>query len=159
LSLEDKHITKALKLDIQGIVFYPSSIISDDRGAVLHMLNKAHPLMGDFGEMYFSEIKSGITKGWKQHSKMTQRITVPVGLLQFVFYDDRKLSSTCGQTASIILGREQQYGILIIPPNIWYGFKNLSADTSLLANCADIPHDPTEQRTVPLQSETIPYVW
>jgi dTDP-4-dehydrorhamnose 3,5-epimerase len=159
LSLEDKHTANALKLGIQGTVFYPSSIISDDRGAVLHMLNKAHPLMGDFGEIYFSEIKASVIKGWKQHSKMTQRITVPMGLVKFVFYDDRKASISYGQTASITLGREQQYGIIVIPPNIWYGFKNLSANTSLLANCSDIPHDPTEQTTLPLQSEVIPYAW
>ena len=33
---------------------------------------------------------------------------------------------------------------LTIPPNIWCGYKNLSKNESILANCSTLPHDPNE---------------
>jgi dTDP-4-dehydrorhamnose 3,5-epimerase len=129
---------------IAGVVFEPLKVIADARGAVLHMLRSDSPLFGGFGEIYFSEIAAGATKAWKRHRRMTQRIAVPIGRVKFTLYDDRFESPTRGAVIEREVGRPDAYALLVIPPGIWYGWKGIAPFASLLANCADLPHDPAE---------------
>lgn len=142
-----------------GVEMRPLRVIADDRGAVLHMLRADSPGFSGFGEVYFSELRPGVTKGWKLHLKMTQRLAVPVGRIQFVLYDDRPDSPTHRKIVELQSGRPDCYGLLVIPPGIWYAFRNLAAGPSLLANCADLWHDPLESRVRPLNAPEIPYIW
>ena len=98
----------------------------------------------EFGEIYFSEVNPGITKTWKKHLKMTQNFTVPLGKILFKFYDDRLTSKSYGVKEKIIIGRSNNYSLIIVPPLIWYSFENISSKHSLIANCSSIPHDPLE---------------
>ena len=40
-----------------------------------------------YGEAYFSWVKMGVIKAWKQHLRMTMNLVVPVGMVRFVFCD------------------------------------------------------------------------
>jgi dTDP-4-dehydrorhamnose 3,5-epimerase len=90
---------------------------------------------------------------------MTQRLAVPVGRVKFVLYDDRVDSPTKGRVNVWILGRPSAYHLLIIPPGIWYGFQGVDSQPSLIANCPDLPHDPTESEKRPASDPAIPYRW
>src|SRR5438128_1654836 len=70
------------------VVSPPLRIIADDRGAVLHMLRADSPFFTGFGEVYFSETRSGTVKPWKRHRRMTQRLAVPVGRMLFAILDN-----------------------------------------------------------------------
>lgn len=142
---------------IDGIQCIPLRIISDDRGAVLHMLRGDAPHFSRFGEVYFSEINSGVIKAWKRHLKMTQYFTVPMGRVLFVLQDNRPESPSCGVTQEIILGRPDAYFLLIVPPLIWYGFKGMAECSSLIANCSNFSHDPSESERA--NSGPIAYEW
>jgi dTDP-4-dehydrorhamnose 3,5-epimerase len=144
---------------IDGVELHPLRQIEDDRGAVLHMLRCDAPYFTRFGEVYFSLIFPQAIKAWKRHNRMTQNFAVPMGAIKLVLYDDRLQSSTWGQLAEIILGRPDHYYLLRIPPLIWYGFQGLGPMPALLANCADLPHDPTEAENLPLVQNYIPYRW
>ena len=139
---------------IHGLVVEPLRIIEDERGAVLHMLRDDSPLFTRFGEIYFSEINPGAVKAWKRHRRMTQRLAVPVGRVRFVVYDDRAESPTRGRTARLEIGRPDAYALLVIPPGVWYGWQGIAPHPSMLANCADLRHDPTEAE----QAATIPAI-
>lgn len=142
-----------------GVVLQPLKVIEDERGAVMHMLRADSPLFCRFGEVYFSEVNPGIVKAWKRHSRMTQHFAVPVGRIRFVLYDDRTGSPTKGILSEIELGRPDAYRLLIIPPGIWYGFTGLADRPSIVANCADLPHDPQESENREQGSALIPYDW
>lgn len=129
---------------IAGVVLVRLRVLPDARGAVLHMLREDSPVFQRFGEVYFSEINPAVVKAWKRHRGMTQHFAVPVGRVKFVLYDDRPDSRTFGTTAVHVLGRPDAYGLLVIPPNVWYGFMGLGSTPSLVANCTDFPHDPEE---------------
>ena len=151
---------KQTSVSIVGVEFSPEKVITDERGAVLHMMKNNHRFMEQqFGEIYFSEINPGVTKGWKRHNKMTQRLCVPSGLIKFVMYDDREDSPSYRKVDLITVGRSVYFGILKIPPGIWYAFQNQAKQVSLLANCASIPHDPEEQSVLPLDNNHIPFAW
>jgi dTDP-4-dehydrorhamnose 3,5-epimerase len=142
---------------INGVVITELRQISDERGAVLHMLRCDAPEFTRFGECYFSEVAPGAVKAWKRHRAQTQNIAVPVGRIRMVIYDDRPGAATRGQLHVIELGRPDAYMRLRIPPGLWYGFACISAAPALLANCADLPHDPTDSEVRPVNDPAIPY--
>lgn len=133
--------------------------IADDRGAVLHMVRSDSLGQTGFGEIYFSLLNLHITKGWKMHYRMTQRLTVPFGLVRFALYDAREDSVTRGNIVSRLIGRPDDYGLLKIPPGVWYAFQNVGQTIAVVANCADIIHDPSESTTMPLNNSTIRFNW
>jgi len=144
---------------LDGVVLHELKQLSDSRGAVLHMLRCDSELFFKFGEVYFSEVNPGAIKAWKRHKKMTQHITVPVGKIQLVLYDDREASPTCKEMREYEIGRPSAYVLIRIPPGIWYGFANPGPGMALLANCADLPHDPAESESAALTEGPIEFHW
>lgn len=144
---------------IDGVVISELRQISDERGSVLHMMRCDSLEFVRFGECYFSEVLPGAVKAWKRHQKQTQNLAVPVGRIRLVIFDDRESSDTRGKLQVLELGRPDAYFRLQIPFGIWYGFTCIGATPSLLANCADLPHDPKESDLLPADSTSIPYSW
>src|SRR4051812_905854 len=107
---------------IEGVMLTELRQISDERGAVLHMLRSDASEYTSFGECYFSEVLPGAIKAWKRHRSQTQNIAVPVGRICIVIYDSREESATHGRIQIKELGRPDAYFRLRIPPGLWYGF-------------------------------------
>jgi dTDP-4-dehydrorhamnose 3,5-epimerase len=138
----------SLATGIEGLLLTPLRVISDERGAVLHMLRSDAPEFVRFGECYFSEINPGAIKAWKRHRTLTQNLAVPVGRIRVVVYDAREGSGTRGCRDVIELGRPDAYARLRIPPQLWYGFIALGTTASLIANCADALHEQGESEAL-----------
>lgn len=144
--------------NIAGVEVTPLKQLRDQRGMVMHMLRADSPSFETFGEIYFSVVKHGVVKAWKRHHRMVQNFAVPVGEIKLVIYDDRPDSVTCGVVQEITTGVDH-YGLVRIPPMLWYGFKGVAETESMIANCASIPHDPGEADRVEADSRLIPYLW
>jgi dTDP-4-dehydrorhamnose 3,5-epimerase len=156
---ETENAVQAGREPIEGVAITILREIRDERGAVLHMLRCDDSEFKRFGECYFSEVLPGAIKAWKRHRLQTQNMAVPVGRIRLVIYDDREDSCTCGRLQILDIGRPDAYLRLQIPPGIWYGFACISPMPALLANCADLPHDPTESDIRPVNHPAIPYKW
>lgn len=124
----------------------------------MHMLRSDDPHFERFGEIYFSTVYHGVIKGWHLHERMTINYAVPVGSIKLVLYDDRADSSTKGQVQEVFIG-EGNYALVTVPPKVWNGFKGIGSPYSVVANCATIPHDPTEITRLDPLSKKIPYDW
>lgn len=115
------------------------STFSLDTGNVLHAIKKDDEGFNGLGEVYFSFINPNAIKAWKLHHRMTLNLVVPLGRVRFVFFDP--------QTPDVFrvedIG-EENYFRLTVPPSIWFGFKGISDQPSLVANIADLKHDPNE---------------
>ena len=148
---------------IEGALYQPLKVIPTPGGPVLHMLRAGSPLLpdfsGGFGEIYFSEVLPGAVKAWKRHTRQTQLFAVPMGRLRIVLYDDRPSSPTRGALVERRLGRPDDYGLLRIPPLVWYGFTAEGTVPALICNCADLPHDPAEGERLSPDDAAIPYAW
>lgn len=151
------------KAGIEGALWQPLRVIPTPGGPVLHMLRAGSPLLPDFaqgfGEIYFSEVLPRAVKAWKRHRRQSQLFAVPWGLLQIVLYDDRPASPTRGVLVERRLGRPDDYGLLRIPPLVWYGFTAMGESPALICNCADMPHDPMEGERLAPDDPAIPYTW
>ncbi len=145
--------------DIDGVTTVVLRELADERGAVLHMMRSDEPDFSRFGECYFSEVLPGVIKAWKRHREQTQNLAVPVGRIRLVIFDDRVGSVTRGKVLVQEIGRPDAYVRVRIPPGIWYGFACVGSMPALLANCADLPHVPTESERKSAFDLSIPYDW
>lgn len=144
---------------IDGVGITELGQFKDDRGSVLHMIRNDGTTPTRFGECYFSEVLPGAIKAWKRHRVQTQNVAVPAGRVLLVIYDDRVSSPSRGKVQLFELGRPDAYMRVRIPPGLWYGFACIGATPALLANCTDLPHDPSESESRPQDDPTVPYSW
>ena len=143
---------------IHDVRITPLRRIADERGAVLHMLRADAAGFEQFGEIYFSLVYPGVVKGWHIHRRMTLNYAVPVGMVKLVLYDDREDSPSRGTLQELHVG-ELNYALVTVPPHVWNGFKGEGVTPALVANCATIPHDPTEIERLDPFTDRIPYDW
>ena len=143
---------------IKGVAVHPLRRIPDERGMVMHMLRADAPHFEAFGEIYFSTIYPNVVKGWHRHRRMTLNYAVVSGMIKLVLYDDREDSPTRSELMELFVG-EQNYVLVTVPPLVWNGFKGVGTTPAIVANCATIPHDPTEIERLDPGSESIPYRW
>ena len=143
---------------IDGVKVTPLKQIMDERGKIMHMMRSDAPYFEEFGEIYFSFVHFGVIKGWHIHKKMVLNYAVPVGKIKVVLYDDREESSTRGEIMEIFTGPEN-YQLIRIPPLVWNGTKGIAEGTSIIANCATLPHDPGEIERLDPFDKKIPYDW
>lgn len=136
----------------QNIVNY-EKVIKIDNGDVLHGMKNDSIGYVEFGEMYFSEIKFNSIKAWKRHKSITSNILVPIGEVKFVVIVEKNNNL---EFKEFIISKKN-YLRLTIPPLIWYGFKGVSNDMSLIVSLIDKKHDPNESESTEL--EKFNYKW
>ena len=139
---------------IKDVVITYLNVINTPGGNVMHAMKGSSIGYKGFGEAYFSKIEKGAIKAWKRHKNMTLNLVVPIGEIRFVLFDDRKVSNNQFQEVVISKGN---YCRLTVPPMIRMGFQNLSNDSSMLLNIADMEHNPNEIDTKSI--EQIEFNW
>ena len=145
-------------MNIHDVDINPLKILSDDRGKVMHMLRKDDKIFKKFGEIYFSTIFYNKIKAWHLHKESTLNYVCLKGSVKLVLYDDRPESKSRGVIQEIIMNIEN-YSLVTIPKNIWNGFKGLSENESIIANCLTLPHNEQEMVRIDPYSEKINYKW
>jgi dTDP-4-dehydrorhamnose 3,5-epimerase len=140
----------------EGINLSPLKKIYHPQGDIYHVLKSTDNDFTEFGEAYFSTIKSNKIKGWKKHTQMTMNLVVPVGSIKFVIYDDRDNSKSNGLFYEAIISADN-YHRLTVPPGVWMGFQGRGDNFNLLLNIANITHNPLESKSKPL--DYINYNW
>jgi dTDP-4-dehydrorhamnose 3,5-epimerase len=143
---------------IDGVEIFPLKRIQDERGMVMHMLKASDPHFEKFGEIYFSVVYPGAIKAWHLHSRMTINYAVVDGSIKLVVFDQRPGSKTKGQLHEIYVG-QVNYQLVRVPPGVVNGFTAVGGQRAIVANCADIPHDPDEITRIDPFTPTIPYDW
>jgi len=99
-----------------------------------------------------------VVKGWHRQERMIINYAVVHGMIKLVLYDGRPRSPTRGEVMEIFIG-DADYRLATVPPGVWNGFKGVAGHDSIVANCATIPHDPSEIHRLPPDDPSIPYRW
>jgi len=153
-----KQMAEIIQTKIQDVWIKPLLKLPDERGMIMHMLRADEHIFEKFGEIYFSIGLPGVIKGWHHHTRQSQNYAVIQGMIKLVLYDDRESSTSKGVLIEIFTG-EDKYELIHIPPGITNGYKTYGTKPAIVANCADLPHDPHEIiRYNPLNSH-IDYNW
>jgi dTDP-4-dehydrorhamnose 3,5-epimerase len=143
---------------IEGVQVVPLKRIPDERGTIMHMLKRTDPHFEQFGEIYFSTVYPGVVKGWHLHHGMTLNYACIQGRAKVVIYDDRDRSTTHGELMEVVLGPDN-YSLVVIPPEVWNGFKGIGTEVAVIANCSTEPHDPERSERMDPFNNHIPYDW
>lgn len=143
---------------IDGVVVTPMKQIIDERGKIMHFLRSDEPDFEKFGEVYFSQVMPGAIKAWHLHEEMDLNYVCVVGLIKLVLFDSREGSATRGELMQIFMG-PTEYKRVHVPHGVWNGFKGVSPEPALLANCATIAHRADEIKRMDPFDPSIPYDW
>ncbi len=143
---------------IQGVTLTPLRQLVDERGKIMHFMRSDEPGFEKFGEVYFSQVMPGAIKAWHIHKIMDPNYVCVVGRIKMVLYDAREGSPSKGELMEIFIGPEN-YQRVHVPHGVWNGFKGVSSEPALVANCATAAHDPAEIERLDPFSKTIPYDW
>lgn len=127
------------------------NVIKDNRGGVYKIMAAASPERAlNIAEVYYSEVKYGVIKGWKQHTRMTMNLSAASGLIHIATFDP-ETNETIGFDLSL-----KNHQIISVKPGIWVAFRG-DGENNLLLNLASIPHDP--QESLSLSIDSIDYNW
>lgn len=135
-------------------------LIPDERGYLMEILRSDDELFQHFGQAYVTSAYPGVVKAWHFHRKQTDHFCVLAGMAKIVLYDGRTGSPTFGDINEYFLG-EQKRGLLVIPPGVYHGYKNIGTEMCLILNIPTELYDydsPDEHRMDPHSGE-IQYNW
>jgi dTDP-4-dehydrorhamnose 3,5-epimerase len=92
------------------------------------------------------------------------RLFAATGSLCIVCYDGRRGSPTFGCVNEFMLGERNQ-GLIVIPPGVYHGWKNVGADEATIVSMPSelYDHDGPDRWELPWDSDAarriIPYQW
>ena len=89
---------------------------------------------------------------------LTINYAVVDGNIKLVLFDQRPASSTNGKVQEVFFG-QINYQLVRVPPGVVNGFTAIGGSRAIVANCADVAHDPTEITRIDPFTPTIPYDW
>lgn len=121
--------------------------ISVPGGDVHHYIRSDSPDFYGFGECYFSEIESGVIKGWKMHQIMFMNLKCVRGHIRFNFYPK---DAKPGMSPEVVELTDMKNEVLTVPPGSWFAFKGISIERSMLCNVSSIIHSESEVSRMPL---------
>ena len=145
---------------IDGVQVKDLKLIADERGFLMEILRRDDPLFKQFGQAYVTAAYPGVVKAWHYHTKQTDYFCVLTGMAKIVLYDARDGSPTQGQIAEIFMG-EQTRKLLLIPPHVYHGFKNIGQELCLILNLPTELYDYTQpdEFRCPPHNGPVPYDW
>lgn len=123
---------------IEGVVIEPIKKHLDERGYLAELFRQdeippeTYPVMG-----YISMTYPGITRGPHEHKEQTDYFCFPgPSNFKVVMWDKRESSPTFGNRMTIFTGEDNPL-ILIIPPGIVHGYKNIGTKPGMVLNFAN----------------------
>jgi dTDP-4-dehydrorhamnose 3,5-epimerase len=145
---------------IEGVAVRDLKLIPDERGFLMEILRSDDPLFKQFGQAYVTAAYPGVVKAWHYHTKQTDHFCVLKGAAKVVLYDRREGSSTKDEVNEFFPS-EQRPQLIVIPPLVHHGYKNIGTAVVLLLNLPTETYNyaqPDEFRADPHSGE-IPYDW
>jgi len=117
--------------EIEGVIIEKLEKFSDDRGYLVetfridNLSSKLRPVMS-----YVSYTKPGVTRGPHEHREQTDIFCfMGPGNFKIRLWDNRKGCGNYGNFMELVGGKDNPI-ILIVPPGIVHGYKNISQEVN-----------------------------
>jgi dTDP-4-dehydrorhamnose 3,5-epimerase len=150
---------------IEGLHFRPTRPIPHEDGTLAEVARRSWPEIDqEIVQVHVTTTEPGRIRAWGLHQASTDRLFVVSGLVSFVVFDGRKGSPTHGALNEFKVS-ERSPGLLVIPPNLYHGWKNIGTVESFTINmpsaqydyeapdALDLPYDAPEAMSV------VPFRW
>jgi dTDP-4-dehydrorhamnose 3,5-epimerase len=148
---------------VHDVILRPTRPVPHEDGHVTEVARVSWKEIGDpIVQIHTTTTFPGRHRAWGLHRRSTDRLFVVSGLVKFAVFDGRVDSPSCGSVTETILS-EKNPGLLIIPPNLYHGWKNIGATEAVIINMPTIMYnyDEPDALDLPWDSEAaarlIPY--
>ena len=144
---------------ISGLVVNRRPAVEDARGELVEIFNPAWGIHPDpLVYVYQASIRPGSVKGWVVHEKQDDRIYPVIGVMRWVFFDNRAESPTYKMLNDITLS-EHNRALIIIPKGVFHAVKNIGTLDAYFVNLPTRPYDHADpdKRRLPLKNDLIPF--
>ncbi|NQS99374.1 MAG: dTDP-4-dehydrorhamnose 3,5-epimerase family protein [candidate division Zixibacteria bacterium] len=145
---------------IEGVILRKLRVIPDERGRLMEIFRCDDPEFRKFGQVYITTNYPGVVKAWHYHELQRDNVACLKGMIKLVLYDGRSGSATQGEVNEFFIG-EHNPALIVIPPNVFHGWKCVSESESIVVNIPSEKydyHNPDEHR-LPFDTDEIPYNW
>lgn len=150
-NVEQKHIA--------GVVVREVRAVGTGYGVLTEVFRRDWELDdGPVDQIFQSLLEPGAVSAWHAHAHTCDRLFVASGRLDLVLYDARRDSPTHGELNRFRFGVFRP-ALLVIPPGVWHGVHNGSAEPALLLNAVDraYRYEGPDHWRLPPDSDAIPH--
>jgi dTDP-4-dehydrorhamnose 3,5-epimerase len=150
---------------VSGVQFRPTRPVPHEDGHVTEVARAGwEVLRNPLVQVHITTTFAGRIRAWGVPPQGSDRLFVVSGLVKFVIFDGRNDSPTSGQLDEFVVS-EKNPGLLIVPPNLYHGWKNIGPTEATVINMPDRIYDyeHPDALDLPWDSEAaariIPYRW
>jgi dTDP-4-dehydrorhamnose 3,5-epimerase len=150
---------------VAGVQFRPARPVPHEDGHVTEVARAGWEILGQpLVQVHITTTFAGRVRAWGLHQRVTDRLFVVAGLIKIAVFDGRRDSATFGRISEFVVS-EKNPGLLVIPPNLYHGWKNIGTSEGVIINMPDRMYDyeAPDALDLPWDSdaarELIPYTW
>ena len=119
---------------IHDVIFRPTRPVPHEDG---HVTEVAQLNWGEIDQpivqVHTTTTFPGRHRAWGLHQRSTDRLFVVSGLVKLAVFDGRLSSPTYGSVTDLVLSQKNP-GLLIIPPYLYHGWKNIGVTQAIIIN-------------------------
>lgn len=125
---------KLRRTPIHDVVFRPTRPVPHEDGYVTEVGRASwDTICGPIVQVHLTTTLPNRCRAWGLHQRSTDRLFVVSGLVKFAVFDGRLQSPTYGCVNEVTMS-ETSPGLLIVPPNLYHGWKNIGSSEALIIN-------------------------
>jgi dTDP-4-dehydrorhamnose 3,5-epimerase len=150
---------------IDGVVFRRTRPVPHEEGHLTEVARASWPeLTAPIVQVHITTTFPGRVRAWGLHQHTTDRLFVVSGLIRLAVFDGRRESPTFGRVNEFLVS-ERSPGLLIVPPSLYHGWKNIGTSEAVIINLPDrmYTYDAPDALDLPWDSaeaaRIIPYRW
>jgi len=150
---------------IAGVAMRPVRPVPHDDGTLVEVAKAAWPEVDQpIVQVHATTTLPGRVRAWGLHQRSTDRLFVVSGLISIVVFDGRRASPTFGAINEFKVS-ERNPALLVIPPNLYHGWKNIGTTEAFVINMPTVQYDYENPDALdlpydaPAAAEIVPYRW
>jgi len=150
---------------VEGVKFRPVRPVPHEDGTVAEVARAVWPEIDlPILQVHITTTLPGRIRAWGLHRGSTDRLFVVRGLVSIVVFDGREDSPTYGQVNEFRIS-ERNPALLVIPPNLYHGWKNIGIDEAFIINMpsSQYEHEGPDALDLPYESaqaqQVVPFRW
>jgi len=126
---------------IHDLRFRPTRPVPHEDGTVAEVARTSWPEVDlPVVQVHITTTLPGRTRAWGLHQQSTDRLFVVSGLVSIIVFDGRVDSPTYGSVNEFRTS-ERNPGLLVIPPNLYHGWKNIGTSEAFIINMPSALYD------------------
>jgi dTDP-4-dehydrorhamnose 3,5-epimerase len=150
---------------IAGVVFRPTRPVPHEDGHVTEVARATWDVLGEpIVQVHLTTTLPGRVRAWGLHQGLSDRLFVVDGLVKIAVFDGRHGSPTAGRINEFTVSARNP-GLLIIPPNLYHGWKNIGTSEAIIINMPTrmYNYEAPDALDLPWDTEAahriVPYQW